>query len=75
MCVGGVVQKCMIEESCDCCVCMSVVACVIPLCREIFLFANLHEFRGQPVGFEGQGALSCLNRICAEREKKKNNRS
>lgn len=32
----------------------------LPLRCEIFLFADLHEFWGKPVGLEGQGALGRL---------------
>lgn len=46
----------------------SILLCVLvlnysPLRCEIFLFADLHEFWGKPVGFERQGALSRLYRI------------
>lgn len=67
-----VVYKCMIEDSCVCCVCRSIASCILPFCGEVFLLTNLHEFRGQPIGLERQGALSCLNGICREGEKRQN---
>lgn len=36
---------------------------------EIFLFADLHEFGGKPVGLQGKGSLSCLYRVWNERRK------
>lgn len=40
-----------------------------PLWCKIFLFADLHEFGGKPVGFERQGALGCLDGIWNQEKK------
>lgn len=41
----------------------------LPLRCEILLFADLHEFRGEPVGLKGQRSLSCLYRVWNDRTK------
>lgn len=41
----------------------------LPLGCEIFLFADLHEFGGKPVGLKGKRSLSCLYRVWNESTK------
>lgn len=43
------------------------ISSTLPLRCEILLFADLHEFGGQPVGLKGQRSLSCLYRVWNER--------